>query len=388
MTARKKKVKEVEATVIDAPDVLSGADRWLAEQRAKVKGIAEDYQPHEIESAQDYRDSKRARTQARKAIKEVEDARRAQVGAIKDAVRDFEAQVRDLLAPLSGVDASYKEALAEWERLTVESRTQAIEAWYVDQGGVVVDAVPFQRLVDAFGAEGKWLNYGTNEVAIQEDVTRRVRAIEADLESIDAQSLDEGERMALKQDYLSTLDMGEAMRRAAERRRQREALEEAERRRQEAERAERERLEREEAERAAAEAERRAREETEHEARLREAEEARLRRAEAGMEPAAPGDAPMAPEAAPAPEFAPFAPAPDPVEAPPAPAPDTAPQAPAAPPAPTFSEPGEATAPWVVVVEAATRSQMELVAKAIGSLGVRGRVLPGTLAQALDRTRG
>lgn len=376
MTARKKKVEEVEATVIDAPDVLSGADRWLAEQRAKVAEIAEDYQPHEIESAKDYRDSKRARTQARKAIKEVEDARREQVGAIKDAVRDFEAQVRDLLAPLSGVDASYKEALAEWERLTVESRTQAIEAWYVDQGGVVVDAVPFQRLVEAFGAEGKWLNYGTNEVAIQEDVTRHVRAIEADLESIDAQSLDEGERMALKQDYLSTLDMGEAMRRAAERRRQREALEEAERRRQEAEREERERLEREEAERAEAEAARVAKEEAERQERLREAEEARQRRIETGQE---------AHEAAPAPEFAPFAPMPEQVEAPPAPMPDTAPQAPAA---PIFSEPGEAPVPWVVVVDAATRSQMELVAKAIGSLGVRGRVLPGTLAQALDRTRG
>lgn len=375
MTARKK-AEEVEATVIDAPDVLSGADRWLAEQRAKVKGIAEDYQPHEIESAQDYRDSKRARTQARKAIKEVEDARRAQVGAIKDAVRDFEAQVRDLLAPLSGVDAAYKEALAEWERLTVESRTQAIEAWYVDQGGVVVDAVPFSRLVETFGAEGKWLNYGTNEVAIQEDVTRRVRAIEADLESIDAQSLDEGERMDLKQDYLSTLDMGEAMRRAAERRRQREALEEAERRRQEAEREERERREREEAERAEAEAARVAKEEAERQERLREAEEARQRRIETGQE---------AHEAAPAPEFAPFAPMPEEVEAPPVPMPDTAPQAPAA---PIFSEPGEAPVTWVVVVDAATRSQMEMVAKAIGSLGVRGRVLPGTLAQAFDRTRG
>lgn len=272
MSDEKRQTVEAEAEPLDPPEVITGADRWLAEQRARVEAIAEEYRPHEIASGQDYRDSKRARASARKEIKAVEDARRAQVGAIKDAVRGFEAEVRDLLAPLTGIDAEYKQALAAWERLVVDSRTQAVEAWYMGQGGVVVDAVPFRALWDRYAAEGKWGLYGTNEVAIQEDVTRRVRAIEADLASIDAQPLDEGERMALKQDYLSTLDMGEAMGRAAERRRQREALEEAERRRAEAERARRERAEREEA---------REREEAER------AERARRERAGLGPEPPA-----------------------------------------------------------------------------------------------------
>lgn len=277
MSDEKRQTIEAEAEPLDPPEVITGADRWLAEQRARVEAIAEEYRPHEIASGQDYRDSKRARASARKEIKAVEDARRAQVGAIKDAVRGFEAEVRDLLAPLTGIDAEYKQALAAWERLVVDSRTQAVEAWYMGQGGVVVDAVPFRALWDRYAAEGKWGLYGTNEVAIQEDVTRRVRAIEADLVSIDAQPLDEGERMALKQDYLSTLDMGEAMGRAAERRRQREALEEAERRRAEAERQERERAEREEA---------RAREEAE-----------RARRERAGLDPEPPAAAQAVEEA-------------------------------------------------------------------------------------------
>lgn len=345
--------QEVEPEVMEAPEVITGADRWLAEQRARVEAIAEEYRPHEIASGQDYRDSKRARASARKEIKAVEDARRAQVGAIKDAVRGFEAEVRDLLAPLTGIDAEYKQALAAWERLVVDSRTQAVEAWYLGQGGVVVDAVPFRALWDRYAAEGRWGLYGTTEVAIQEDVTRRVRAIEADLASIDAQPLDEGERMALKQDYLSTLDMGEAMGRAAERRRQREALEEAERRRAEAERQERERAEREEA---------RAREEAER------AERSRRERAGLGPEPPA---ATQAVEEAPGP--VPVGPAPLP--------PEPVPMAPAAP-VPVAPEP---LRPWVVVVASATKSQMEEVARALSALGVSGSVRAGTVAQVAAR---
>ena len=106
-------VQNVTPEIIDVPEVISGADQWLAEQRAKVSSIAEEYKPHQITSGQDYRDSKRARTSARKAIKEVEDARKQPVGAIKSAVKDFETQVRDLLEPLSNVDADYKAALTE-----------------------------------------------------------------------------------------------------------------------------------------------------------------------------------------------------------------------------------------------------------------------------------
>ena len=125
-------VQEVTPEVIDVPEVISGADRWLAEQRARVAEAAAEYVPHEITSAEDYRESKRARTQARKAIREVEDARRAQVGAIKDAVRGFEEQVRGLLAPLAGVDDAYRQALSEWERTCVDSRTQEVAAWYAE----------------------------------------------------------------------------------------------------------------------------------------------------------------------------------------------------------------------------------------------------------------
>ena len=236
-------VQEVRPEAIDVPEVISGADRWLAEQRARVAEAAAEYVPHEITSAEDYRESKRARTQARRAIREVEDARRDQVGAIKDAVRGFEAEVRDLLAPLSGIDDGYKAELAEWERLTVEARTQEVEAWYAETQGDVAQLVPFKALWDRFAAEGKWGLYGTNEEAIKQDVERRVEGVERDLETIGTAPYDAGDKDNVKAEYLRTLDLSGALRAAEEARRRRERMAEveAERAKREAEEAEAER---------------------------------------------------------------------------------------------------------------------------------------------------
>lgn len=225
-------VQEVRPEVIDAPEVISGADRWLAEQRARVAEIAEEYRPHEITSGEDYRESKRARTQARKAIKEVEDARRAQVGAIKDAVRDFEAQVRDLLEPLSSVDADYKAALAEWERLAVESRTQEVAAWYAETQGDVARLVPFETVWARYAHQEKWDLYGANLVAIEDEVAEIVEHVIArDLETIAGMGYEPRDAEALRAEYLRTLDLEGSCRRVQALREQRDRMAEVERQR-------------------------------------------------------------------------------------------------------------------------------------------------------------
>lgn len=224
-------VQEVTPEVIDAPEVISGADRWLAEQRAKVAEIAKEYVPHEITSGDDYRDSKRARTQARKAIKAVEDARRQQVGAIKDAVRDFEAQVRDLLAPLSSVDADYKAALAEWERLTIDSRTQEVAAWYAETQGDVAQLVPFETIWQRYAHSEKWDLYGANLVQIEQDVAGIVESIEQDMQTLDSAPYADEDKAAVKSEYLRTLDLSGALRSADEARKRRERMAEVERQR-------------------------------------------------------------------------------------------------------------------------------------------------------------
>lgn len=224
-------VQEVTPEVIDAPEVISGADRWLAEQRAKVAGLAEEYRPHEIKDAADYKQSKRERAEARKAIKAVEDDRRRQVGAIKDAVRDFESQVRDLLAPLSGVDEGYKAELTAWEGLVVANRTDEVRAWYEETQGDVAQLVPFDVLWRRFAADGKWDKYSTNLVAEEQDVAARVEGIERDLDTIRGYGFDQQDEENLRAAYLRTLDLSGAVREAEEARKQRERMAEVERQR-------------------------------------------------------------------------------------------------------------------------------------------------------------
>ena len=291
--------QHVEAEVIDVPEVISGADRWLAEQRAKVADIATEYVPHEITSGKDYAASKRARSQARKEIKSVEDARRAQVGAIKDAVRDFEAQVRDLLVPLKDVDADYKAALDGWERLVVESRTEAVRAWYEDTQGDVASLVPFDTLWARYSEAGKWGLFGTNEVAIQEGVGKAVATIERDLDTIRRAPYEDADREALMAEYLRTLDLSAALRDAEEARQRRERMAQVEQERREREETARAEEERDRQRREQAERDERERAEADRAATLQAAEDARQRRVDAGMEAAPepePETAPAAPD--------------------------------------------------------------------------------------------
>lgn len=227
-------VQEVTPEVIDVPEVIGGADRWLAEQRARVAEAAAEYVPHEITSAEDYRESKRARTQARKAIKEVENARRTQVGAIKDAVRDFEAQVRGLLAPLAGVDDAYKQALAEWERTCVDSRTQEVAAWYAETQGDVAAMVPFEAVWARYAHQEKWDLYGSNLVAIEGEVAEIAEhVIPHYLDMIAGMGYEPQDAEALRAEYLRTLDFDGSCRRIQALREQRDRMAEAERARRE-----------------------------------------------------------------------------------------------------------------------------------------------------------
>ena len=221
--------QEVEAEVIDVPEVISGADRWLAVQRAKVAEIAVEYVPHEITTGDDYRDSKRARSQARKEIKAVEDARREQVGAIKDAVRDFEASVRDLLLPLKDVDAGYKEALDGWEGMVIESRTDSVQAWYEETQGDVATLVPFATLWKRFADAGKWGLYGTNEMAVRDGVAQAVETVHGDLDTISRAPYEDEDRRVLMAEYLRTLDISAALRDAEDARQRRKRMASVER---------------------------------------------------------------------------------------------------------------------------------------------------------------
>src|SRR5574343_589800 len=166
--------QEVKAEVIDVPEVISGADRWLAVQRAKVAGIAAEYVPHELTTGDDYR--------------------------------------------------GYKEALDGWEGMVIESRTDSVQEWYEDTQGDVATLVPFATLWARFAEVGKWGLYGTNEITIQEGVAQAVTTVQGELDTINRAPYEDEDRKGLTAEYLRTLDLSAALRDAEDARQRRERI--------------------------------------------------------------------------------------------------------------------------------------------------------------------
>lgn len=219
---------EVCAEPIDPPELLTGAEAWLAGQRARVAEIAAEYKPHEITSVQDYKASGDARKQVRQAKDEVEFEKRRMTRAIKDAVGGFEAEVRDLLEPLVAVDDEYTAAIVAWKAMCVDSRTQEIRCWYEEELPEVAELVPFQALWDRWAHERKWDLYSANLVKIEEDVKKVAADVTDHLRTIDGMGYPEADAMALRSEYLRSLDFDAACRRVQADREQRARIEAAE----------------------------------------------------------------------------------------------------------------------------------------------------------------
>lgn len=221
-------VIEVTPVAVEPPAVLGDADRWLAEQREKVAARRGDFSAHEIQSAQDYRESKAQRAALRRLIKEVDDGRKAMTSAIDDALRGFRLATKDVLADLTEEEMAYRSEIERWERQIVTDREARIEARYLDEWPDLAEQVPYSRLKAAFGAPWKAGNAGTKEAAIWAGVEEAATRVAEDVETLRAQDMDEGERVEVMADYLRSLDLSAALRAGVERRRQRESVRRAE----------------------------------------------------------------------------------------------------------------------------------------------------------------
>lgn len=228
------KTIDVEAEVIEAPAVLTEADRWLAEQRERVEARAKDFEAFDITTAEQYRDAKAQRKALRALIAEVDGDKKRMTKQLRDTLASFNDAVGGILAGLKAEDAQYKSELDRWERQAVLDRDARVEARYRDEWPDLAAQVPYSRLRERFGAEWKADNYGTKEAAIWKGVEQACAAVSADVDSLRAQThvdgveLTEDDRRDLMADYLRTLDQRAAMGACISRVRQREALRRAE----------------------------------------------------------------------------------------------------------------------------------------------------------------
>lgn len=310
----------------DSLAALSEPEKWISSANARVKKVVKDYMPHPITNFEDYRQSKRERTAARKEIKAIEDDAASKLKAIKDAVRTFETAKREALMPLKSIDEGYREAIFIFERTATESKLEDVEAACLDYAPGLAELVPFSKLREKYAEAEKWENLTTNSEAIKQALYKHIDQIAADEKTIDAQPVDDAEKKAMKADFFSCLDLGEVLRKSSERLR----VAELERKRTEALKQEQELLE-----------------------RQRQEEQAAHQQAVVQVAQPAPQPAPQAASLGATP----------PVNT------DSA----------AVAQPS--SHPWVVIIEDATGEQMKQVASALGSVGVAGIIKPGTLEE-------
>lgn len=263
-------VQQVEATTIDAElGILSRSEKWLADARGRVAALAAQYPaPAEIADEHAYSAAKSNRTSVRKDASQLDGERKAMTREMDDALARFRSDVKDVLLPLTQLDAAYKEALDAYEKRWAQARTEELRALYEEYAPDLMPLVPMERMLALRGSEkGKaWLARGTNIMAAKAALKAAIDQVAADEQTL-ADSVDPEDLEAAKADLFTTLDLGSALRTARARADQRERvrrLEEERRRREEEQRRieaemaerraqqERERQEREEAARRAA----------------------------------------------------------------------------------------------------------------------------------------
>lgn len=243
-----KEAIEVEAEVIGEISTVSKADEWLAAAREKVTATASEYREWQIKSNDDYRQMKRDRTEVRRRASEIDAERKAMLSDLERQLRDFKAGVKDVLAPLTALDAAYKAEIDAWDARIVDERRMAMAQEYAEGAPDLVPLVPFERLCERFAAEGKWFLRSTGDAKATEDMWQRIQGIAECEQALDAMGIAPDLLADAKARYFSTLDLAEAMTWARRQAEQRERVAELERQREER------RHEAEEAERAALEA--------------------------------------------------------------------------------------------------------------------------------------
>lgn len=223
---------DVEATTIDPPALLSEADKWLAAAAAKVAARCELYNPPaKIETEDQYKDAKAARAQCRRDVSELDSDRKAMTRRLEDALKEFRADVKDVLTPLTDIDGQYKRAIDGYEEQWRVRRHIGLSQEYAELAPNLVALVPFGRVLERFGSERghAWLNRSTNIVAAQAELADAVEWIANGEAAIDSMALTDDERAEVKAMYFKTLDLQKAMQSAQEMRERRERVAELER---------------------------------------------------------------------------------------------------------------------------------------------------------------
>lgn len=216
--------ERVEATPIDPPQPLGATGEWLASCREEVARVAAGFQAFEISDEAGYRDAKRQRAALRAEVASIEERRKSMTRAIELAVREFKDGAAEAVAPLSGLDAEYKERLDEWDEACRARRRDELEAAYAEMAPQLVPLVPFERLAGRYADAGKWFLRSTTGPKAMASLEEAVSDVARNERQIGMYDLAPEEAETMRAEYFSTLDLQAAARHAMELREQRERV--------------------------------------------------------------------------------------------------------------------------------------------------------------------
>lgn len=187
--------------------ILTDAERWTAEVAEKAKGIAGRYTPHEIVDDDDYKQSKSDRASARKQIKAIDDERKDKTALIEKVLKDFRANVRDAMAPLSDIDASYKGYIDAYDAKRVDARLERARATYEAEFPDLAKEVTFEVLDAVYGRQGKWRNATTSDKKVLDSVRSCAKRCVAELDTISKLPYSDAIIGRAHTDYVVSLDL-------------------------------------------------------------------------------------------------------------------------------------------------------------------------------------
>ena len=243
---------EVEATPIETElAVITQAESWLAQTAEAVTDVCAKYEPPAVIADDDeFKAAKECRAACNNAYKKFDGERKAMLKEVEDRIKAFKAEVKDVLSPLSDLDARYKAVITEYEFAWREQRKAELADEYaklapdlvahvdVDTGEIQDALVPFDRVLERYGNEKGmvWLNR-TGWTVVMASLQNAVYDIREGEKAIDA-LVDSEDVEAVKALYFLTLDQDRAIAEGKRLREQRERVRqlEAERMLREAER--------------------------------------------------------------------------------------------------------------------------------------------------------
>ena len=123
---------------------------------------------------------------------------------------DFEPKIKTLIAMISDCAASIDEGIKEYENGQKDLKKKRLEEYYLKQAGELAQIVPFEKILNE-----KWLNLSCSEESAIVEIFNTIGTIRNNLQTL-SEDVESAFAVEVKDTYLSTLDLGAALRRNAE----------------------------------------------------------------------------------------------------------------------------------------------------------------------------